>query len=110
MSFVNIGATPTPPPPPQSSSSLPCLMTLQKETSMVEFFDPMYNVITTQKTSIPKFRGARIRSSKANLVAHESWQPRINTIRNDIIELPDLLDENENCCSAWTFLCPPDSS
>ncbi|KAH0632486.1 hypothetical protein KY284_035272 [Solanum tuberosum] len=33
-----------------------------------------------------------------------------NTISNDIIELPDLLDENGNSCSAWTFSCPPDSS
>ncbi|KAG5584212.1 hypothetical protein H5410_044646 [Solanum commersonii] len=33
-----------------------------------------------------------------------------NPISNDIIELPDLLDEHKNSCSAWTFLCPPDSS
>ncbi|KAH0729805.1 hypothetical protein KY290_000884 [Solanum tuberosum] len=103
----------TSPPPPQSSSSLPCLMTLQKETGMVEFFDLVYNVITTQKTGIPKCRAARIRSSKANwlLMSHGNrGMFFFNTIRNDIIELHDLLDENENCCSAWTFSCPPDSS
>ncbi|KAG5570310.1 hypothetical protein H5410_060076 [Solanum commersonii] len=51
-------------PPPQSSSQWPCLMTLHKETSMVEFFDPVYNVVTTHKTGMQKLRGARIRRSK----------------------------------------------
>ncbi|KAG5584207.1 hypothetical protein H5410_044641 [Solanum commersonii] len=94
-----------PPPSPQSFSSLPCLMNLQKETCMVEFFDP--------KVDIPKFRNAQIRSSKANwlLMIHgNGGMFFFNTISNDIIELSNLLDENENSCSAWTFSCPPDSS
>ncbi|KAK4730865.1 hypothetical protein R3W88_023853 [Solanum pinnatisectum] len=103
----------TPPLHPQSSSPSPCLMTLQKETCIIEFFNPVYNVVTMQKSDIPKFRGARIRSSKANwlLMSHGNRNMFFfNTISNDIIELPDLLDENENSCSAWTFWCPPDSS
>ncbi|XP_049387211.1 F-box protein At4g00893-like [Solanum stenotomum] len=103
----------TSPPCPQSYTPSPCLMTLQKETGMIEFFDPVYNVVTTQKADIPKFRGARIRSSKANwlLMSHGTrGMFFFNTISNDIIELPDQLDENENSCSAWTFSCPPDSS
>uniref|UniRef100_M1DIU7 F-box protein family n=1 Tax=Solanum tuberosum TaxID=4113 RepID=M1DIU7_SOLTU len=101
------------PPPPQSFSSLPCLMNLQKEAGNVELFDPVYNGVPTQKVDIPKFRDAQIRSSKANwlLMSHGNrGMFFFNTISNNIIELPDLLDENENSCSAWTFLCPPDSS
>ncbi|KAG5570307.1 hypothetical protein H5410_060073 [Solanum commersonii] len=33
-----------------------------------------------------------------------------NSINNGIIELPDLLEEHTNSCSAWAFSCPPDSS
>ncbi|KAK4730830.1 hypothetical protein R3W88_023818 [Solanum pinnatisectum] len=101
------------PPPPQSSSPSPCLMTLHKETGIVEFFDPVYNVVTTHKTGIQKLRGARIRSSKVNwlLMSHGNrGMFFFNPISNGIIELPDLLEEHENSCSAWTFSCPPDSS
>ncbi|KAK4730829.1 hypothetical protein R3W88_023817 [Solanum pinnatisectum] len=103
----------TPPPPPQSCSPTPRLMTLRAETGIVEFFDPGYNVVTTQKTDIPKLRGARIRSSKANWLLMSSGNRGMfffHSISNDIIELPDLLEEHENSCSAWTFSCPPDSS
>lgn len=102
----------TPPPCPQLQSPSPCLMTLQKETCIVEFFDLVYNVVITQKVDILKFRGARIRSSKDNWLLKNHGNPRIfifNTQSNDIIELPDVLDENENCCSTWTFSCPPNS-
>ncbi|XP_060201102.1 F-box protein At1g49360-like [Lycium barbarum] len=32
-----------------------------------------------------------------------------NPISNDIIELPDLLEEHQNYLPFWTFSCPPDS-
>ncbi|XP_015160552.1 F-box protein At4g00893-like [Solanum tuberosum] len=103
----------TPPPPPQSCPLTPRLMTLRAEAGIVEFFDPVYNVVTTQKTDIPKLRGARIRSSKANWLLMSSGNRGMfffNSISNDIIELPNLLEEQGNSCSAWTFSCPPDSS
>ncbi|XP_015086831.1 F-box protein At4g00893-like [Solanum pennellii] len=96
-----------------SSSQSPCLMTLHKETGIVEFFDPVYNVVTTQKMGIPRLKGARIRSSKANwlLMSHGNRGMFFyNPISNDIIELPDLLEEHRNSCSSWTFSCPPNSS
>uniref|UniRef100_M1DQQ7 Transcription regulation n=2 Tax=Solanum tuberosum TaxID=4113 RepID=M1DQQ7_SOLTU len=100
------------PPPPQLCSPSPCLMTLHKETGIVEFFDPVYNVVTTHKTGIQKLRGARIRNSKANwlLMSHGNrGMFFFNPFSNGIIELPDLLEEHKNSCSAWTFSCPPDS-
>ncbi|XP_015167297.1 F-box protein At4g00893-like [Solanum tuberosum] len=104
---------PSLPPRLMTCSPTPRLMTLWGETGIVEFFDPVYNVVTTQKTDIPKLRGARIRSSKANWLLISSGSRGMfffNPISNDIIELPDLLEEHENSCSAWTFSCPPDSS
>uniref|UniRef100_M1DLR9 F-box protein n=1 Tax=Solanum tuberosum TaxID=4113 RepID=M1DLR9_SOLTU len=87
-----------PPLPQPSSSQWPCLMTLHKETGMLEFFDPVYNVVTTHKTGIQKLRGSRIRSSRANwlLMSHGNrGMFFFNPFSNGIIELPDLLEEHK---------------
>ncbi|XP_075079741.1 F-box protein At4g00893-like [Nicotiana tabacum] len=62
---------------------------------------------------IPKLKGARIRSANANwlLVSHGNrGMFFFNPISNDIIELPDLLEDVENHFPSWTFSCSPDSS
>ncbi|PHU06255.1 hypothetical protein BC332_22744 [Capsicum chinense] len=90
---------------------LPYLMTLHEKTGIVEFFDPVYNVVTTHNPGISKLKGSRIRSSKAGwlLMSHGNRSMFFfNPIDNDIIELPDL-EQRENICSCWTFSCPPDS-
>uniref|UniRef100_A0A1S3ZBV8 KIB1-4 beta-propeller domain-containing protein n=1 Tax=Nicotiana tabacum TaxID=4097 RepID=A0A1S3ZBV8_TOBAC len=100
-------------PPPVYDSLWPYLMRLNAETDIVEFFESVYNAIT-HKMDIPKLRGSRIRSSKANWLLIMSHDNRgmffFNTKSNEIIELPDLLEETDNAFSAWTFSCPPDSS
>ncbi|OIT00826.1 f-boxkelch-repeat protein [Nicotiana attenuata] len=100
-------------PPPIYDSLWPYLMRLNAKTGIVEFFQPVYNAIT-HKMDIPKLRGSRIRSSKANWLLVMSHDNRgmffFNTKSNEIIELPDLLEETDNAFSAWTFSCPPDSS
>ncbi|KAF3675586.1 putative ATP-dependent Clp protease ATP-binding subunit clpA -like protein CD4A, chloroplastic-like [Capsicum annuum] len=90
---------------------LPYLMTLHEKTGIVEFFDLVYNVVTTHNPGISKLKGSRIRSSKAGwlLMSHGNrGMFFFNPIDNDIIELPDL-EQRENICSCWTFSCPPDS-
>ncbi|KAH0632809.1 hypothetical protein KY290_036205 [Solanum tuberosum] len=55
-----------PPPRRGLSEKWPCLMTLRGNTEIVEFFDPVYNVVPITGIPIPKLRGSRIRSSKGN--------------------------------------------
>ncbi|XP_055812051.1 F-box protein At4g00893-like [Solanum dulcamara] len=104
----------TPPPRPrQPEKKTPCLFTLRGDTGIVEFYHPVYNIVTTTSIPIPKLRGSRILSSKANwlLMSHGNrGMFFFNPISNDIIELPDLLEEHGNIFSSWTFSCPPDSS
>ncbi|PHT71578.1 hypothetical protein T459_22363 [Capsicum annuum] len=57
---------------------LPYLMTLHEKTGIVEFFDPVYNVVTTHNPGISKLKGSRIRSSKAGWLLMESWQSRVD--------------------------------
>ncbi|KAG5584126.1 hypothetical protein H5410_044560 [Solanum commersonii] len=102
----------TPPRRPAQPEKSPCLITLRGDTGIVDFFHPVYNVMTTTSISILKLMDSRIRSSKANwlLISHGSHNMFFfNPISNDIIELPDLQEEYENIC-VWTFSCPPDSS
>lgn len=101
-----------PPPRPFLQEKSPCLMSLRGNTGIVEFYDPVYNLITTTGIPIPKLRGSRIRSSKDNwlLMSHGNHGMFFfNSISYDIIDLPDL-EEHENYFSSWTFSCPPDSS
>ncbi|XP_049362127.1 F-box protein At4g12382-like [Solanum verrucosum] len=102
----------TPPHCPAQPEKSPCLITLRGDTGIVDFFHPVYNVMTTTSIPIPKLMDSRIRSSKANwlLISHGNHNMFFfNPISNDIIELPDLQEEYENIC-VWTFSCPPDSS
>uniref|UniRef100_M1DXR5 F-box protein family n=1 Tax=Solanum tuberosum TaxID=4113 RepID=M1DXR5_SOLTU len=101
-----------PPPRPCQPEKSPCLITLRGNTGIVEFFHPVYNVVTTTSIPILKLRGSRIRSSKANWLLMSQGNRGMfffNPISNDIIELPDLQQQNENSFSSWTFSCPPDS-
>uniref|UniRef100_M0ZX89 F-box protein family n=1 Tax=Solanum tuberosum TaxID=4113 RepID=M0ZX89_SOLTU len=96
----------------EDDSPSPFLMTLHKETGIVEFFNPVYNALIIPTMVISKLKGSRIRSSKANwlLMSHGNrGMFFFNPKSNDIIELPDL-PLIHNCFSAWTFSCPPDSS
>ncbi|KAG5584209.1 hypothetical protein H5410_044643 [Solanum commersonii] len=105
------------PLPPQlhlhhDDSPSPFLMTLHKETGIVEFFNSVYNALIIPTMVISKLKGSTIRSSKANwlLMSHGNrGMFFFNPKSNDIIELPDL-PSIHNCFSAWTFSCPLDSS
>ncbi|XP_006341252.2 F-box protein At4g00893-like [Solanum tuberosum] len=102
----------TPPHCPAQPEKSPCLITFRGDTGIVEFFHPVYNVMTTTSIPIPKLMDSRIRSSKGNWLLISNGSRGMfffNPISNDIIELPDL-QEYENICPSWTFSCPPDSS
>ncbi|KAK4730787.1 hypothetical protein R3W88_023775 [Solanum pinnatisectum] len=101
----------TPPHCPAQPEKSPCLITLRGDTGIIDFFHPVYNVMTTTSIPIPKLMDSRIRSSKGNwlLISNGSRDMFFfNPISNDIVELPDLQEEYENICT-WTFSCPPDS-
>ncbi|KAK4730786.1 hypothetical protein R3W88_023774 [Solanum pinnatisectum] len=103
----------TPPHCPAQPEKSPCLITLCGDTRIIDFFHPVYNVMTTTSIPIPKLMDSRIRSSKGNwlLISNGSSDMFFfNPISNDITELPDLQEEYENICASWTFSCPPDSS
>ncbi|KAG5584125.1 hypothetical protein H5410_044559 [Solanum commersonii] len=56
----------TPPNRPAQPEKSPCLITLRGDTRIVDFFHPVYNVMTTTSIPISKLMDSRIRSSKAN--------------------------------------------
>ncbi|XP_027767522.1 F-box protein At4g00893-like [Solanum pennellii] len=101
----------TPPHRPAQSEKSPCLITLRGDSGIIEFFHPVYNVMTTTSIPNPKLMDSRIRSSKGNWLLLSNGSRGMfffNPVSNDIIELPDL--PYDNICPSWTFSCPPDSS
>ena len=102
----------TPPHCPAQSEKSPRLFTLRGDTGIVDFFHPVYNVMTTTSIPIPKLMNSRIRSSKGNwlLMSHGDCDMFFfNFISNEIIELPDLQGESRYI-TCWIFSCPPNSS
>lgn len=71
----------------------------------------MYDEVTHKK-NIAILKGCRIRSAKGSWLLMSQGNHGMfffNPHSNDIIELPNLLEEIGNYCCAWTFSSPPDS-